>query len=158
MAKRRLRLVALAGLTVVAAGVAVVWPRPPSRITRENFDRIPTGMSRAEVEAILGPPGDYRTGPTTAHEIEYCPPSPFPPSARPVRTVVSDWRPTVDPITGKTLNLGPFWDSDAGSAEVHFDEAGRVDGARYFGCKRVEQTLPENLVWRAKRQWHRWFP
>jgi hypothetical protein len=48
---------------VVAAGVVVLWPQPQpsSRVTRENFDRIHDGMSRAEVEAILGPRGDYRT-------------------------------------------------------------------------------------------------
>ena len=62
--RRRTLLVVLAGLTVVvAAGAVVLWPRTPSRITLENCNRIREGMSRAEVEAILGPPGDYRTGP-----------------------------------------------------------------------------------------------
>ncbi len=28
----------------------------PSTVTRENFDRIEPGMTRAEVEKILGPP------------------------------------------------------------------------------------------------------
>lgn len=28
----------------------------PSTVTRENFDRIEAGMTRAEVEKILGPP------------------------------------------------------------------------------------------------------
>ena len=59
--RRRKLLVVLAGLAVVAAGVVVLWPRP-DRITRENCDRIRPGMTRAEVEAILGPPDDYRTG------------------------------------------------------------------------------------------------
>jgi hypothetical protein len=60
--RRRTLLVALAGLAVmVAAGVGALWPRP-SRVTGENFDRIEKGMSRAEIEAVLGPPGDYRTG------------------------------------------------------------------------------------------------
>jgi hypothetical protein len=58
--RRRTLLVALAGLAVVgAAGVVVLWPRPSSRITRENYERIRAGMSRAEIESILGPPGDY---------------------------------------------------------------------------------------------------
>jgi hypothetical protein len=30
---------------------------PPSRITKENFDRIQLGMTQDEVEEILGPPG-----------------------------------------------------------------------------------------------------
>src|SRR5262249_12806073 len=57
--KRRLFGVVAA---VLLAGVALVaWPRP-GRITRVAFDRIRPGMSRAEVEALLGSPGDYRTG------------------------------------------------------------------------------------------------
>jgi hypothetical protein len=53
-----------AGLVValLTAGAFVAWPRP-DRITRENFDRIQLEMGQAEVEAILGPPGDYTTGP-----------------------------------------------------------------------------------------------
>jgi hypothetical protein len=63
--RRRTLLVALVGLAVVAAvGVFVAGPSPePSLVTRENFDRIKGGMSRVDVAAILGPPGDYRTGP-----------------------------------------------------------------------------------------------
>jgi hypothetical protein len=60
--RRRTLLAALAGLAVVvAAGAWLLWPRQ-DRITPENLDRIELGMTRAEVEAILGgPPGDYRT-------------------------------------------------------------------------------------------------
>ena len=66
---RRRKLIALAGLAVlVAAGAFVLWPRP-DRITRANYDRIRMGMSRAEVEAILGPPGDYTTGPVASMKI-----------------------------------------------------------------------------------------
>jgi outer membrane protein assembly factor BamE (lipoprotein component of BamABCDE complex) len=60
--QRRKLLLALAGLALVVAGTFVLWPRA-NRITRENFDHIEKGMSRAQVESILGPPGDYRTGP-----------------------------------------------------------------------------------------------
>jgi hypothetical protein len=61
--RRRTLLVVLAGLAV-AAGV-VVWPRTaPVRITPENCDLICKGMIEAEVESVLGPPGDYRTRPT----------------------------------------------------------------------------------------------
>jgi len=59
--RRRTLLVALAGLAVVVAvGVVVLWPRA-DRITEANFERIRVGMSRTDVEAILGPPGDFRT-------------------------------------------------------------------------------------------------
>ena len=47
--RRRKPLVVVAGLAVVvAAGVVVLWPRA-DRVTRENFRRIETGMSRADV-------------------------------------------------------------------------------------------------------------
>src|SRR5207244_1769666 len=35
---------------------------PPSRINRENLDRIKKGMTEREVEKILGPYGRYSTG------------------------------------------------------------------------------------------------
>jgi hypothetical protein len=62
--RRRTLFAALAGLAVViAVGTVVLWPRlePPSRITQENCDQIREEMHQAEVEAILGPPGDYTT-------------------------------------------------------------------------------------------------
>src|SRR4051794_12025520 len=70
MRRRRLRCgAALALAVLLAAGVFVLWPRA-DRITRENFDRIRGGMSREEVYAILGPPGDYRTGPVKYQHID----------------------------------------------------------------------------------------
>jgi len=46
-------------------GLAFVIPalRPPRPgVTKENFDRIEIGMTRAEVEAILGPPTEDFAG------------------------------------------------------------------------------------------------
>jgi hypothetical protein len=55
---RRWKLfVALVGLAMLVAGAVVLWP-PPKLITRESFGSIRTGMTRAEVEAIVGSPGD----------------------------------------------------------------------------------------------------
>jgi hypothetical protein len=69
--RRRKLLVALAGLAVVGAAGAVVLWRRSAHVTRASCDRIRVGMSRAEVEAILGgPPGDYRAGPTVGPEFE----------------------------------------------------------------------------------------
>jgi hypothetical protein len=63
VAKRTL-LVALAGLAVVVAvGVVVLWPGA-NRVSRDNFLRLSTVTSRAELESLLGSPGDYRTAPT----------------------------------------------------------------------------------------------
>jgi hypothetical protein len=58
--RRQKLLVALVVLAVVvAAGVVVLWPQPLSLIRQENYERIKVGMSRAEVEAILGPPRPF---------------------------------------------------------------------------------------------------
>jgi hypothetical protein len=123
--------------TVVSAvGVVVLWPRPPSRITRENLHRIREGMSRAEVEAILGPPGDFSTGPAEygrhlvieGDQSDFC--------------VDRDW----------------CWATDEGGTFVEFDVHGRVRSCSFISGQRAKQTFAENLLWRAKRQWHRWFP
>jgi hypothetical protein len=137
--RRPTLLVALAGLAVVVAvGVVVLWPRQ-NRITQENFDRIREGMSLAEVEAILGPPGDYRTGPTAYEEV------------------------------GPTEEYDPTrmeWWTDTLLIDIDFDETGplerggtqRAAKAWVDPCTRVPQGPLDNLLWRAKRQWHRWFP
>jgi hypothetical protein len=49
---------------LAVAAKPVLLPAGNPRITRENFERIKEGMSQEEVEAILGPAGDCRTGPT----------------------------------------------------------------------------------------------
>jgi hypothetical protein len=61
--RRRTLLVAGGGLAVVvAAGAMVLWS-PTNLVTEENCKRIHQGMTRTQVEEILGPPGDYTTGP-----------------------------------------------------------------------------------------------
>jgi hypothetical protein len=57
-------VVSVALLLSVAAR-QVFLPGNP-RITESNFDRLTPGMSRADVEGVLGPPGDYRTQPVSA--------------------------------------------------------------------------------------------
>ncbi len=48
-----------------AGGVWVLWPR--TAITLENYERVHDGMTRAEVETILGgPPRDETDGRITA--------------------------------------------------------------------------------------------
>jgi hypothetical protein len=75
-------------------------------ITRLNSKRIRIGMTRAEVEAILGKPaGDYRTGPT---------------DSLPGREASPYW-------TLEAADVTPNWRDDAGSLWVRFDDAGRVD-------------------------------
>jgi hypothetical protein len=138
MLGRKLRWVAAAGL-VALAGVAafVLWPRP-DRITEENYYRIKEGMSRAEVEAILGPPGDYRNGPTTNAEPE-----------------------------GRLFLLsGGFcsdaWRGDTGIIRIEFDRSGHVARVDFGSDYRVDRSpltaSLDNLLRRFRRQWRHWFP
>src|SRR5271154_6476165 len=115
---RRVRL-ALVGMAavVVALGVVVLWPTP-DRITRENFDRIRTGMTRAEVEAFLGPPGFHATA-----------------EVRPILNWAAVWG---QPAAGQQFWEGEsvgsrptntekdLWQGDTAIVFVYFDPAGVV--------------------------------
>ena len=139
-------LVALVGLAVVgAAGMVVLWPRQ-DRISRQNLERIKRGMTRVEVEAILGPPGDHATAPLEDPD--------------PSGLVMSNWRPYyVPPIDRFDAEHEIVqWRGDAGIIAVNFTLSGHVVEAGMWPVKRVDQTLLGNLLWRLKRQWHRWFP
>jgi hypothetical protein len=145
MWRRKPLWVVVVGLVVVLAiGTFVQWPEP-NRITKENFRQIKKGMSLAEVVSILGPPGDYRTGET---ETEWLAPY--------------EKENTIEVEDG-----GPFireeWQSDTAEVWILLDTNSTLDALRMVNCgsfsvqKRIEQTPFDNLLWRVKRQWHRWF-
>jgi hypothetical protein len=56
--KKHLRLAILSLVAVALLVVLVLRPRP--RVTAENYDRVPVGTSRADAEALLGPPATVR--------------------------------------------------------------------------------------------------
>jgi hypothetical protein len=135
--RKRTLLVAMAGLAVVVTvGAVVLWPRA-DRVTRANYERIQIGMTRADVEAILGPPGDYTTGPLT--------------DPNGIELLLS----LLPPASGVE---SPWWAADYGTVGVWFDEGGRVVMKNYEPYSKAPQGVGANLLWRAKRQWHRWFP
>jgi hypothetical protein len=126
---------------VIAVTEAALWSRPQSnRITTENFHRIRQGMTRADVEAILGPAGDYTTRP-----------------AMNLKGFVDEFSYGYKPAA----NSGTVgsWASDACWGNVMFDDSGRVNWSLSEPYDRAPQlgTL-DSLRWRLKRQWHRWFP
>jgi hypothetical protein len=129
--RRRTVVVVLAGLAVVVTvGAWLLWPQP-DRITKGNVNRIGKGMSRAQVEAILGSPGDYAGGPT--------------------RTV--PW----NPVVNSQEDLVEWW-TDTGRATVAFDRQSQVVvWVVYFPCSRIPQGALENLMWRIERLQYNWY-
>ena len=100
--------------------LTLLLPRP-SRVTRENYERIREGMSRAQVEAIVGKPGDYRTRPTTI------------PLGR--GSAIDDWK---------------AWYGNEGQIVVEFVD-GQVFGKEYVKTDAVETTPLGRLLWRLER-------
>jgi hypothetical protein len=127
-------LTLLAVVLIIGAGVASIPGRSPL-ITQADSEKLQPGMSRREVEAILGPPGDYRTGPG---------------QDPPVVSLL--WLP---PPAGPNVSK---WRGDSGTITVAYTDAGQVRRKWFEPWYRKEQGPIENLLWRAKRQWQRWFP
>ena len=132
--RRRKLLVALAVVLLVA--VCVLPPRD-TQVIYENLCSVREGMTGAEVEAIVGTPGDFTTGPMGYHGTKLS----LDVTNRPARTD-QEW----------------IWATDSGVAFVDFNGDGRVSEVGYLSGWRKEQGFFDNLLWRAKRQWHCWFP
>jgi hypothetical protein len=144
--RRRKLLGVLVGLAVLAGGAFVLWPRT-DRLTRENFDRIKEGMSFAQVEAILGPPGDYTTAPELKKKLnlaEY-------------KNCYADRDCLGGVETLDSMDPLACWESDSVQVFISFPQ-GIVSTKDFFVTSREQQTPAENLLWRAKREWRKWFP
>jgi hypothetical protein len=165
--RKRTRLALLAGVVLLpGVGVFVMWHRP-DRITQETYDRLKLGMSGRDVEALLGPPGDYRSGPTVA----VSPPKLF----------------DIDPLDGHRVLSNAFefefilpsswtytWEGDSVKIRIVMYQRPRLDqwdttppwsdgvlgNIQAARCESMTFQLSplDNLLWRIKRQWRKWFP
>lgn len=145
--RRKLRwgLAALAIVLLVVFGFALArQPDPPRSVTsisRAAFHCVKEGMTIAEVTAILGPPGDYRT---TETEIDVTAPY-----------TVGDMFVTLRPYSvGRTL----FWISDTATVIVGLDQAGKAEMGTFNPNRPSKESASSRLLKRAKRQWQQWFP
>jgi hypothetical protein len=155
MRMRKLRWAVGLAVLLLVTGAFVLWPRP-GRITQQNADSIREGISRHEVEAILGPPGDYRTVRTVDPNLLRL--STYPPTpamlaeaadAREHLFVLrSDYGPGLERLT---------WLGDDGDIFVWFSPEG-VWSHGMTSSEKIVQSPLDNLLWRAKRQWRKWFP
>jgi hypothetical protein len=117
-------------LVLVGILVTLLLPRP-SRVTRENSERIKEGMSRAEVEEILGgPPGDYRTKPTNLDRDAVA------------RAILS-------------VFFNAEWCGDEGEVWVSFGPDDKVRDMSFAEAGPVEVSTLALLRWRLNRRWDR---
>jgi hypothetical protein len=141
MKRRTIVILVLAALLALAAPVVIAWLMSGSRIDQERFDAIQVGMSRAEVERLLG--GAPRNE-ISGHAIVWVPKG----ATRVSRQVLSD-----EP-------LGPFfpdapegapelvWLGEKGLIAVRVGEDGRV-ADKYFS---TVHDLDESTVRRIFRK------
>jgi hypothetical protein len=125
----------ITALSVCTTTAMTHWLEPGSevRIKEEAYSAISLGMSRDEVEQPLGPPGDYRTGPT------------YPPA-----TVCMG---AFEPNGARRLE----WQSNEALIELFFDQANCVSDRGYKRLMRREPNLYNDLSWRIIRRWRIWF-
>ena len=101
--RRRSAIVGVAALlTVVTVSGVVTSRNRRSAVSRNQFSMIETGMSREEIEAIIG-------GPANAFRVE----------GRVYFDGLADYTPD-------------RWEGGAGTIEVFFDDAGRVDNKLFI--------------------------
>jgi hypothetical protein len=106
-----------------------------SRVTEPNFRRLTIGMTRAEVFAILGRPGDYSKWYAAPSEYDL-----------EVASAIGTFG------EGGQLEA---WAGNGGSAGVKFDESGRVMSAGWWTLHEQDQGLLGNFRVRATRLWHK---
>jgi hypothetical protein len=152
MRRRKVRWAAVLLLTaLLAVGACVLWPRP-NRITPANFVRIEEGMSRAEVVSVLGPSNDYSSGPLIyVGDITLLFSFPGPHA-------------TGDFVPSSSFNFGDVqterveWRNDEQIVHVYFLPSGHVHTMCRYDVRPIELSPLDGFLWRAKRQWRKWFP
>jgi hypothetical protein len=110
--------VVLAVAAIITAVVLYISsPRRPMA-SQEDCGRIKIGMTRAEVEHVLGgPPGDYRTGPSVP------PPLPY----------------------GNRYMSWDEWQGDGGFVFIQFDDDGRVFDKAHFDLMPRQPSLIDRI-------------
>jgi hypothetical protein len=155
MRRQTLLLTLTVGLFAVVIVGALVLGRRADRITRENYERVGKGLTKAEVEAVFGPPGDCTSGPTyhEARWIETRNSFPVEWESTPMPAGLSQ---LLDLIAGDASPRAT-WSGDTADVYVWFGRNG-VEATALWPHERKPQNSLDNLLWRAKRVWRRWCP
>lgn len=160
MRGRKLLWMSAVVLALVAVG-AITRP-PADRVTKENYDRIRGDTGLAEVESLLGPPGDYRTGPGETEP---------PMRGSFLMSTLWTWIPDADDgrtsagIMPVSVRDGPAghkviyaaWVGDEG--QVHLTIVSDFVLFQSFDARRkVERGPLDHIRWQLGRYWRKWFP
>jgi hypothetical protein len=100
----------------------VLW-QSSNDVTGTSIAKIHPGLSRTEVEAIIGPPGDYRSGPTAY--------------------IVWD-----GPPDGYRNSREELWWFDFATFVASFDESDTLNRRYCFPAKKEQLNILDNLHWR----------
>jgi outer membrane protein assembly factor BamE (lipoprotein component of BamABCDE complex) len=131
--RRRVTVAIVAAMGLVAAVVGF-WPVRPPFLTPERCSQVRFGMTRGEVESVLGPPGDYTGGPTQADRGGGL-------------------------GTGRRrYGSRVVWATDEKVLAVGFDADGRVCETMWQKSVPTDRDPLSCILWRLKRRWRRWFP
>jgi hypothetical protein len=119
-------LVVASLLLLLAVAVRLIFLEPNPRVTEADFERNKKGMRQEDVEAIFGPPGDYRTAPA------YYSPPPLG-----SRAIIWDW---------------PKWQGDEAAIWVAINSDGLVVYPLWILADHPGISVLDWLMWR----WERW--
>jgi hypothetical protein len=133
---RKTKWKALAASVLIAAVTYMTWPRP-ARVTPANCLQVRYAARLADVEAVVGPPGDYRLGPTR-------PASPY-----------AGWSESRPGSAGSGQTL--VWKGDAAMLTATVGRDGSVLTLSYRPAERIGGGPGMDLAWLAVRLWDRWF-
>jgi hypothetical protein len=128
VSKRKRLAAVLVTVATGAVAVAVLWPWP--RVSRAKYDRIKLGMSRAQIDTLLGGPGDFTTRATCVSA-----------SAEPA------WEGAPEAWLGAATEA---WRGDEGTIWVAFDASGRVAAKRFQPGERCEPSRLEKFLRRLR--------
>jgi hypothetical protein len=102
-------------------------------ITINSYEQIQPGMTRAYVTAFLGPPGDYRTGPTVSDSL--------------VQSEESRDTDLPDRLHGA------FWEGDHGIIWIGFDDSGHVARKVFFRSTSLKESFFSEMMDGLERWW-----
>jgi hypothetical protein len=146
MRSRNLVILCLLGVALLLGGRLVRLPRRPSpQVTEESFRKLQKGMTRAEVEAVLGgPPGDYGRVRRAYHVCAW-----EPPTCAVFHNIRHDREePTAEEIDAVTAReaVAVWWGTHLAIA-VQFNEGGKAASLGYGWAS------PEPSFWDAIGEW-----